>query len=84
MAASPGTRGFRAGEVFVDNARSILTHYCLVQNELSDMANLQGGRVILGISSFRGEYMLPKILKKFYEKYPGVRVDIVEANSMAL
>ena len=48
------------------------------------MANLQGGRVILGISSFRGEYMLPKILKKFYEKYPGVRVDIVEANSMAL
>lgn len=48
------------------------------------MANLQGGRVILGISPFRGEYMLPKILKKFYEKYPGVRVDIVEANSMAL
>ena len=48
------------------------------------MANLQGGRVILGISSFRGEYMLPKILKKFNEKYPGVRVDIVEANSMAL
>ena len=38
------------------------------------MANLQGGRVILGISSFRGEYMLPKILKKFNEKYPGKRL----------
>ena len=28
--------------------------------------------------------MLPKILKPFYEKYPNVRVDIVEQNSMAL
>lgn len=81
---SRGIRLTSAGEVFVDNARSILTHYRLVQNELSDMAHLKGGRVILGISSFRGEYMLPKILKKFYEKYPGVRVDIVEDNSMAL
>ena len=81
---SRGVRLTSAGEVFVDNARSILTHYRLVQNELSDMAQLKGGRVILGISSFRGEYMLPKILKKFYEKYPGVRVDITEAHSMAL
>ncbi len=28
--------------------------------------------------------MLPKILKRFYEKYPNIRVDIVEQNSMAL
>ena len=81
---SRGIRPTAAGEVFIDNARSILTHYRLVQNELADMAQLKGGRVILGISSFRGEFMLPKILKKFYEKYPQVQVDIIEANSMAL
>lgn len=81
---SKGIRPTPAGELFVDNAKAILTHYRLVQNELSDMAGLKGGRVILGISTFRGEYMLPRILRKFYQQYPQVRVDIVEANSMAL
>lgn len=81
---SRGIRPTAAGTLFIDNARTILTHYRLVQNELWDMAELNGGSVILGISSFRGKYMLPKILKCFYEKYPNIQVDIVEQNSMAL
>lgn len=81
---SKGIRPTAAGTLFIDNARTILTHYRLVQNELWDMAELNGGSVILGISSFRGRHMLPKILKRFYEKYPNIRVDIVEQNSMAL
>lgn len=81
---SKGIRPTAAGKLFIDNARTILTHYRLLQNELWDMAELNGGSVILGISSFRGKYMLPKILKRFYEKYPNIRVDIVEKNSMAL
>lgn len=81
---SKGIRLTSAGELFVENARSILTHYRLIQNELSDMAELKAGRIIFGVSSFRGRYMLPKILRRFYEKYPNIRVDIVEANSMAL
>lgn len=81
---SKGIRPTAAGKVFIDNARSILMHYRLVQNELWDMAKLEGGNVILGISSFRAKYMLPKILTSFRQKYPKVQVDIVEANSMAL
>lgn len=81
---SKGIRPTAAGKVFIDNARSILMHYRLVQNELWDMAKLEGGNVILGISSFRAKYMLPKILTCFRQKYPKVQVDIVEANSMAL
>lgn len=81
---SKGVRLTSAGELFIENARSILTHYRLVQNELSDMANLKTGSIVFGVSSFRGRYMLPQILKRFYEKYPNIRVDIVEANSMAL
>ncbi len=45
---------------------------------------MEAGRVIFGISSFRGIRMLPKILKSFYEKYPKVKVDIVEEHSMQL
>lgn len=81
---SRGIRPTAAGTLFIDNARTILTHYRLVQTELWDMAELKGGSVILGISSFRGKYMLPKILKNFYQKYPLVQVKVVEQNSMAL
>lgn len=81
---SKGIRPTSAGTLFIDNARSILKHYRLVQMELWDMAELKGGSVIMGISSFRGKHMLPRILKNFYEKYPGIRVKVVEGNSMAL
>lgn len=81
---SKGIRPTAAGKVFIENAKSILMHYRLLQNELWDMGKLEGGNVILGISSFRAQHMLPEILTDFREKYPKVQVDIVEANSMAL
>lgn len=73
-----------AGTFFIENAKSILYHYRLVRNEMYDMEHLQRGRILFGISSFRGSYMLPPILKQFYAKYPNVRVDIVEENSIVL
>ncbi len=81
---SKGIRPTAAGNVFIENARSILMHYRLVQNELWDMGKLEGGNVILGISTFRAQYMLPQILTIFRERYPKVRVDIVEENSKEL
>lgn len=81
---SKGIRPTSAGTLFIDNARAILAHYRLVQMELWDIAELKRGSVILGISSFRGKHMVPEILKNFHQKYPGIRVKIVEGNSMAL
>ena len=40
--------------------------------------------MILGISGFRGSYLLPPVLNAFKLDYPGIRVQIVEKNSMAL
>ena len=40
--------------------------------------------MILGISSFRGSFLLPPVLQVFQKKYPGIRVQIVEENSLAL
>ena len=84
LRTSKGLSPTAAGTLFIENARSILYHYRLVRNEMYDMEQLQKGRIIFGISSFRGSYLLPPLLKQFYRTYPKVRVDIVEANSMAL
>lgn len=81
---SKGIRPTRNGAVFIGHLKKLMTDYQRAKNELWDCENLKGGRVTLGISSFRGRRILPIILKRFYEKYPDVQVDVVEENIMKL
>lgn len=81
---SKGIHPTYSGECFIEQTRQILLQYQRAKNELWDNENMEAGRVIFGISSFRGLRMLPKILKSFHEKYPKVKVDVVEKHSMQL
>lgn len=81
---SKGIRLTYSGECFIEHAREILLEYQRAKNELWDNENLTAGKVIFGISSFRGLRMLPKILKSFNEKYPKVKVEVIEEHSMHL
>lgn len=81
------TRGVRptaAGNAFIDRAKSILNSYRLAQSEVWDIEELKGGQVEFGISSYRGMYLLPPVLKRFKELYPGVHVQITELDSIDL
>lgn len=84
LRTSRGIRPTANGEVFIEHMRKILLDYQRAKNELWDSESMKGGRVTLGISSFRGYRMLPKILHRFREMYPNVIVDVVEENSMRL
>lgn len=75
---SRGVRPTAAGEAFVQRSRQILQHYRLAQNEVWDILGLRGGQVALGISTFRGRYLLPPVLRRFRELYPNVHVSITE------
>lgn len=81
---SAGVRPTSQGRLFVYNARQMLLHYRRVKNEISDIENLKGGTIELGVSTFRGTYLIPGVLRKFYDQYPDIRVNIHEENSMAL
>ena len=81
---SKGIRPTHAGSIFIERLKKLTEDYRRAKNELWDNEHLKGGKVTLGISSFRGRRMVPLILKKFSEKYPDVQVDIVEENSMKL
>ena len=81
---SKGIRPTHNGAVFIDHLRKLTEDYRRAKNELWDNEHLKGGKVTLGISSFRGRRMVPLILNRFYEKYPDAQVDIVEENSMKL
>lgn len=84
MRTSRGIRPTASGEVFINHARQILLQYHRAQSELWDIEELNGGRIELGISTFRGTYLLPKVLKMFHERYPKIHVEITEKDSLYL
>lgn len=81
---SNGVRPTEAGEKLLCFAYQALADYHRVRDEMQDISQLKGGTVILGISSFRGSYLLPPVLSAFHKKYPAVHVRIVEKDSLAL
>jgi len=79
-----GVRLTYAGDVFVRYAKNMLLDYHRAENEMWDIGKLKAGRIEFGISSFRGAYLFPKVLRRFYDAYPGIEVIIHEHNSVPL
>lgn len=84
MRTKTGVRPTPSGELFVSGARQILLRYHQLKSELGDIENLRGGRIEFGISTFRGTYLLPRVMERFYRQYPQVEVNIHEAHSQRL
>ena len=81
---STGVRPTEAGRLMIEYAYRELSEYHRVRDKIQDVNELKGGRVIMGISTFRGTFLLPPVLNEFRREYPAIHVEIVEANSMAL
>ncbi len=79
-----GIRPTANGERFISHLRQITSYYDQAKHELWDSEALKGGSVTLGISTFRGRHILPRILKRFYKLYPDVRVEVAEHHSLKL
>ncbi len=77
-----GVRPTLSGEIYIRSARQMLRQYRMVQAELKDMERPSEGRIEFGISSFRGEFLLPKTLSRFRTKAPAVEVVIHEMDSI--
>ncbi|RDY26005.1 LysR family transcriptional regulator [Romboutsia weinsteinii] len=70
-----------AGEKYIKTAKEILQLAGNMSKEFSDISNMKKGKITIGIPSIRGPLMLPFILPKFIDKYPGINIEIVEGNS---
>lgn len=81
---SNGVRPTESGQLLLEYAYHTISEYHRVQDKMQDVSKLNAGHVILGISSFRGSYLLPPVLNAFHMTYPNIHVQIVEKNSMAL
>ena len=79
-----GVRPTAAGEAFIAHARQILQQYRAARSEAADIEGLKRGSILFGISTYRGTYLLPPVLKRFHALYPGIHVEIREMDSIDL
>ncbi|HJC67811.1 MAG: LysR family transcriptional regulator [Lachnospiraceae bacterium] len=81
---SSGVRPTESGKIAIEVAQKMLLEYHQLKAKISDTEGLKTGKVTFGVSTFRGGYLLPKVVCDFKKLYPSVQVEIHEANSMAL
>lgn len=72
------------GMKYIEMIKKILELEYNFDEYINDVEALEAGRVSIGGTHQYTSYMLPPIISKFIEKYPKVKVDIVEAKSSNL
>lgn len=70
-----------AGEYFIHQAREILLREDLLLHGMDRYRRGEQGRLVIGVSPFRGLHMLPSVIRQFKEKYPDVQVSLDEPPS---
>ena len=65
-----------AGQVLYRYAREILDLHERALTEILDLGELVAGRVVVGASTGPGEHVLPAMLTRFKELYPGVDISL--------
>lgn len=70
-----------AGNIVFEYADRILNLYSEMQNRIGEMTGDVRGTLLLGASTTIAEYMLPRVLGDFKERYPEVQVRMHVANT---
>ena len=69
-----------AGECFLRKAYQILKLYSDVDMEFCELNQMRKGILKVGSADRLGALVLPELLRKFHERYPNIRIEIVDSN----
>jgi len=70
-----------AGEYFVREAQELLYKEDQLIHTMEQFKTGEKRRVVIGISPFRSLYLIPMIVRKLQEKFPGIQVILRETGS---
>lgn len=70
-----------AGEHFIREAKELLFREDQLKRSMEDFKRGDRGRLVIGISPFRSLYLIPRIIKKIRDRYPGIQITLHEAGS---
>lgn len=67
-----------AGQLFIASARRILQQEKQLREQLADLADNAIGHVVVGIAPTRCQYLMPVIIRRFKQAFPGMHIVIEE------
>ena len=70
-----------AGEHFIRRARELLYQEDQLLRSMDAYKSGESGRLVIGISPFRSQYLIPSVVQAVRRRYPGVQVLLQEAGS---
>lgn len=73
-----------AGEFFIKEAKELLYREDQLMRSMEQFRSGEKGHLTIGITPFRSAYLIPGIVKKVRDKFPGVRVRLIEEGSEQL
>ena len=72
------------GGVLYKLATQLLSQAKQVELELEELKDLERGTIRFGVSAMMGSYYFPKILTEFKQKYPNIKIHLVDQGTAAL
>ena len=67
-----------AGQVYVEIGSRMLDLQHSMENQISDISNYKSGSIRIGISPYRCIHMMPEIVRKFKQYFPGIHLILDE------
>ena len=72
------------GEVLYKLATQLLSQAKQVELELEELKDLERGTIRFGVSAMMGSYYFPRILTEFKQKYPRIKIHLMDQGTAAL
>ncbi len=72
------------GEYFIREARELLYRQTQLIKSMEQFKSGDRGQLVIGITPFRSAYLIPEVVKKVRDKFPGVQVKLAEEGSEVL
>ncbi|MCF6093083.1 LysR family transcriptional regulator [Microaerobacter geothermalis] len=73
-----------AGKRFLEGGKKIIDMMNQIKKEMEDVANLKKSKLLVGSLPITGGHILPPVLSKFQEIYPGIEVELMEETTLEL
>lgn len=73
-----------AGEYFLSEANKLLFSEERLLRSMEEFKSGNRGQLVVGATPFRSQYLIPKVVKKFKEAYPQVKIILKESGNEQL
>jgi len=73
-----------AGEIVLNQSRTILKSLQSLTSELDDLMELKKGEIHIGLPPMVGSRFFPKVIQEFHRLYPKISIQIVENGALKI